>query len=227
MPWVKLTDDWYDDPDLIAAGPLSMLIWPILIAWSTRNLQDGNVPSGQIRRLVDWSELGADPEHAIAPLVACGRLQETPGGYRIVNFLKYQPSREKVLGDREKDKQRKAAGRSASPTTVRPESVRNPDAPDPVPVPDGSSSSSSSSDLVPEAVWIEAAKKKAAMPKANVGDFSRWSPTVIARDKREQGDDIAWIWTTYQITVDQLATIVAGGSRAILNSLRKREDPAA
>lgn len=227
MPWVRLSDDWYDDPDLIEAGPLSMLVFPLLISWSLRNLQDGKVPSGQIRRLVDWSELGAEPEQAIAPLVACGRLQEQPGGYLIVNFLKYQPSREKVLGDREKDKQRKAAGRSAGPTSVQTESTRNPNPPDPVPVPNTSPSSSSTSDAVPDAVWLEGARKKAAKPGANVGDFGRWSPHVIAKDKAEQGDDIAWIWATYEITVDQLASIVAGADRRMLNNLRKRTEPAA
>lgn len=86
---------------------------------------------------------------------------------------------------------------------------------------------SSSIDEVPEAVWIEAAKKKASSPKADVGCFERWAPTVIANDKKRCGEDAAWIWSTYEITVSELAGIVAGGSRTILNNIRKREDPAA
>lgn len=221
MPWVRLSDDWYDDPDLIEAGPLSMLVFPLLISWSLRNLQDGKVPSGQIRRLVDWSELGCEPEQAIAPLVACGRLLAVDGGYQITNFLKYQPSREKVLGDREKDKQRKAAGRSASPTSVQPESARNPDPPVPGPVPDTSSSSSSTSDSVPDAVWTEVAKRKAKQTK--VGNFESWSTTVIANEKLRQGKDAEWIWATYEITPDHLADILVGGDRRSLNNLRKRD----
>jgi hypothetical protein len=239
MPWVRLSDDWYDDEDLVNAGPLALLVFPLLISWSLRNLRDGKVPSGQIRRLVDWSELGADPEQAIAPLVACGRLQVVDGGYLITNFLKYQPSREKVMADREKDRKRKAATRSGDgpsasdeapaerPRRVRPESTRNPDPPDPVPVPDVSSSSSSSSDLVPEAVWQGVAKKKAQNPKVEVGNFRKWSATVIENDKRDHGEEAAWIWTTYEISESQLIDVIVSGSKQILTTLPKRQDPAA
>lgn len=227
MPWVRLTDDWYDDEDLIEAGPAAMLLWPVLISWSLRNLQDGKVPSGQVRRLVDWTELGIDPAPVIASLVAVGRLQEIAGGYLIVNFLKYQPSKEKVLADREKDRQRKAAGRSDPPPDVRPESVRNPSLPDPVPDPDvESSSSSSSSDAVPDEVWAEVARKKLAAAK-NVGNPTRWLKTVIANAKADSGADAAWIWETYQITPSHLADIIVTGNRSSLANLPKRQDDAA
>lgn len=88
-------------------------------------------------------------------------------------------------------------------------------------------SSSSSSSTVPETVWVEVAKKKAADPNITVNDFSRWSPVVIAKDKALHGADAEWIWTTYQISVSQLAGIIVTGSKAILNTLPKREDPAA
>lgn len=224
MPWVKFSDDWYDDRDLIEAGPLAMLAWPILISWCARNLTDGELPAGQVRRLVDWHALGIEPEQAIAPLIEKGRLQEIAGGFQIVNYLKYQPSRGQVLAERESSRQRAAKSRERA-AHVQGSAL----APDPVPdpVPDKSSSSSSSSDLVPPEVWTLAAKKKSTKPGANVGNYSRWSKQVIANDKAEQGDDAAWIWSTYQITHDQLAGIIASGDRHILNSLRKREDPAA
>lgn len=231
MPWVRLSDDWYDDEDLIEAGPAAMLVWPLLITWSLRNLKDGKVPSRQVRRLVDWHELGIDPAQVIASLVEVGRLQEIAGGYLIVNFLKYQPSKEKVLADREASKVRAAKSRDRQregAEGVRDACADGADAPVPGPVPDlESSSSSSSSDLVPESVWLLAAKKKSQMPNAKVGNYSRWSKQVIANDKAEKGDDAAWIWATYRITEDQLAGIIASGSRSVLNTLSKREDPAA
>lgn len=225
MPWVRFSDDWYDDTDLIAAGSAALMLWPLLVSWSLRNLQDGFVPAGQIRRLVDWSELGVDPEQAIAPLVANGRLQEVAGGYHIVNFLKYQPSREKVLADRDAAKGRAARSRAAKSGGA--DGVREPCAnaavpPVPVPVPDNPSSSSTS-DQVPAAVWRDLAKKKLARA-TGVGNATSWCSKVSKNDRVELGERAAWLWNTYDMTVSQLVDVLAaGGSSQLLNSLRKKE----
>lgn len=218
MPWVKLSDDWYDDTDLIEAGPMAMLIWPLLVTWSARNLTDGKIPEGQIRRLVDWHTLGIEPEQAIAPLIEKGRLQSVAGAVQIANYLRYQPSREQVLAERDA-----ARGRAAKSRERAAHVQGSSDPPVPVPVPDpSSSSSSSSSDAVPAEVWSEVATKKLARAK-DVGNAAAWKRKVIANERDEHGTDAAWIWDTYEITVSQLADVIVSGNRGLLNSLPKRQ----
>lgn len=227
MPWVRLTDDWYDDPDIIDAGPLAMLLWPVLISWSARNLQDGKIPAGQIRRLVDWSALGAEPEQAVASLVAAGRLQETAGGYLIVNFLKYQPSRAKVLSDRDASKDRAAKSRASK--TERAEPVREPcadaaDAPVPGPVPDVSSSSSSSSATrkLPAGLWTKVAEKQLTRTTAQVASPGAWKRKAASNAEADMGERAEWLWENYTLTESQLVDLLlSGGSPAWLNGLRK------
>lgn len=109
MPWVKLSDDWYDNPKHIAAGPLGNAMWVTALSWCLRNLTDGYIPNGQVNRLVDpdaLAALGTDARAVAATLVACGLFEQADGGYRIHDFLDYQPSREQVLDGRERERGR-------------------------------------------------------------------------------------------------------------------------
>lgn len=227
MPWVRLSDDWYDDPELVAAGPLAMMVWPLLISWSARNLQDGLVPSGQVRRLVDWSSLGVDPEQAIAQLVACGRLQEIAGGHLIVNFLKYQPSREKVLKDRGDARGRAAKSRD------RAKGVRetcgdgaDPPVPVPVPVPD-TSHLPSTSDLssLPDDLWTTMASKKVGTAK-NVTNAKGYQRKCIENDRKDPELVARAIQLTemFDLTTSYLAECLISGSTP---SAAYRKQPAA
>lgn len=204
MPWVKLDDDWYDDPDLIAAGPAAMLLWPLLISWSARNLQDGKIPAGQIRRLVDWTALGVDPEQAVAPLVINGRLQEIAGGYLIVNYLKYQPSRERVLADRD------AAKARAQKSRERALHVREPCAdgaapPVPVPVPNKSSSSSSVTETgLPADLWMKIAEKQASLTSSQIANPAAWKRKAATNAQADLTERAQGLIARYDLTPTQL-----------------------
>jgi hypothetical protein len=236
VPWVKLSDDWYDDPDLIEAGPAAMLLWPLLISWCARNLTDGRIPEGQVRRLVDWHTLGVDPEQAIAPLVDTGRLQSVAGGYLVTNYLQYQPSRERVLADRDAAKDRAAKSRK------RAANVREPcgdAAPPPVPVPDVSPPRVSSpvpeteppdpvenpagkNAVVPESVWETYANRKRAQA-TGITNESAWRSKVIRNAKKDHGHRAAELWDIYDITPGQLADVLLnGGTSPTLGLLRRR-----
>lgn len=222
MPWVKLSDDWYDDPDLIGAGPVAMLLWPVLISWCARNLTNGELPSSQVRRLVDWHALGIEPEQGIAPLIDKGRLQEIAGGYRIVNYLKFQPSREQVLAEREASRQRAAKSRERAA-----HSAGSAEAPDPVPGPVEPSPLPSSSDLekLPADLWTTIAAKK--LTKAHdVGNPSGWKRKVIANDKAdcELVGSALKILESYEVTTSYLADCLIDGTMP--SSAYRRKEPA-
>lgn len=222
MPWVKFSDDWYDDPELIEAGPAAMLVWPLLISWSARNLQDGKIPAGQVRRLVDWHSLGVDPEQAIAPLVANGRLQEIAGGYLITNYHRYQPSREKVLADREAAKERAAKSRKRA-ANVRDECADG--APPPVPVPDRplSSSSEMSAPGLPEDLWMKIAEKRYANA-SNVINASAWKRKAAENARIELGDRAVALVRDFDLSTAELIDVLLSGSTPQWLAHKRRKD---
>lgn len=143
MPWVKFSDDWYDDEDISSVSDAAQLMWVKAVSWSARNLTDGLVNARVIRSLTEHLE----PQVVAAELVQCGRFTEDiTGGYRIANYLKFQPARADVLAKREADRARKSAnGRAASddvPHGIQPEAEHVPNRPGPVPGPVESLSSS-------------------------------------------------------------------------------------
>lgn len=228
MAWVKLDDQFFINPKARAVGlegrALALASW----CYCAMQRNDGIFPAGDVPII---AAMAGVPDETAGRLIDHGLWHAIEGDQiQVHDYLDHNLSREQ-MAERSAKASKAATTRhaqsSASSTAPSRPASNAPSVPIPSPSPEGSLSSSSSSDLVPEAVWLEAAKKKAAMPKANVGNFARWSPTVIAADKAEKGDDAAWIWATYEISVDQLAGIIATGDRHILNVLRKREDPAA
>lgn len=131
MPWVKLSDDWYDDPKVIEAGDDGGWLWITALSWSARNLTDGMVPRRQLPRLTTLPK----PEALAARLVELGLFAAVDGGWQVANYHDYQPTRDSVLAKRRTDADRKATGRAkesgGSPSGIRAESTR----PVPVPVP--------------------------------------------------------------------------------------------
>lgn len=131
MPWVKLSDDWYDDPKVIEAGDDGGWLWVVALSWSARNLTDGVIPKRQLPRLTTLPK----PEALAARLVEIGLFSVVDGGWQIANYHDYQPTRDSVLAKRKADADRKATGKAKdsvrNPRGIQTESAR----PGPVPVP--------------------------------------------------------------------------------------------
>ena len=88
MPWVKLSDDWYDDPDIIRAGADGGWLWVVALSWSARNLTDGRVPATLLTRLVDLPDVPA----LVDRLVGLGLVEVKGEDVVVANYHKYQPS---------------------------------------------------------------------------------------------------------------------------------------
>lgn len=101
MSWVKLDDHFDDHPKVISAGPLAMALHVAALCWCNRNLTDGLIPRGQVSRLIDTSEFGINPHDLAKKLVVAVLWDEDPDGFRIHDYLEFQPSREQVLANRE------------------------------------------------------------------------------------------------------------------------------
>lgn len=105
MPWVAI-DDLLPEHTKVLAVNDSRAMWLHICAlcYSARNLTDGHVPRAIVARLVDHRR----PYELAGKLVAAGLWHEADGGYEIHDYLHYQPSRAKVIAEREAGKKRAA-----------------------------------------------------------------------------------------------------------------------
>ena len=118
VAWVRLDDSFSEHPKLARAGPLGMAMQIAALCYANRNLTDGFVPRAVAPLLLNFDGLyiafpeSASPEGQEEPLavswqavaeslVRAGLWEEEKGGYRIHDYLEYQPSRESVMRARE------------------------------------------------------------------------------------------------------------------------------
>lgn len=232
MPWVKLSDDWYDDPAITAAGTVGTAMWVVGLSWCARNLTDGHIPKSQARRLIDLDDITLDgascrADDIASSLVELGLWTRSDTGYVVVNYHRYQPTREKVLADREKDRRRKTSRPGPpdnGPTGFRAESKsdppRNPEPPVPVPGTEAVLTSSLAthengaepvdddnfSTGVPEETWTHYADLKFdSEPDGSVDRPIPWKSKTARNAKTEQGEKAERWWQMFHITPYRLA----------------------
>lgn len=153
MPWVRIDEDFVQHPKVVQVGPFGVALQVAALCYANRNLTDGFVPYGAVRMLLDfnrigenigekvelWSEVGA--MNIASRLVEAGLWEEVEDGFQIHDFEDYQPSRQDVLAEREKTRDRVAKHRAAkrkgnAAGNSRSNAVTNaPVTPPPVPVP--------------------------------------------------------------------------------------------
>jgi|JI9StandDraft_1071089.scaffolds.fasta_scaffold44891_3 hypothetical protein len=92
MTWVKLDDGFADHPKVIDAGPLASWLFVCGLAYCSRQLTDGFIPTGQVRRLADVER----PDELVNTLIRVGMWQKVDGGYQVHDYLDYQPSADEV-----------------------------------------------------------------------------------------------------------------------------------
>lgn len=106
--WCKLYHAFMDHPKVLKAGPNAAYLWVVSIAWASRNLTDGFIPSQQVKRLVDWDDIievrrtpprkgmhsFVEASRLAARLVDAGLWEKAEDGYQIHDFLHWQRSAE-------------------------------------------------------------------------------------------------------------------------------------
>lgn len=98
MTWVKLSDNYPEDPRFEDVGPLGFALHTAAICFCSRNLTDGQITRGQARRLLDLD----DPGTVMDALVAVGLWKPGEDGkaYGLTDYLEHQPSRAEVESKR-------------------------------------------------------------------------------------------------------------------------------
>lgn len=161
MVWVRLDDHFDEHPKIQEVGPLGIALFTAGLAYCNRNLTDGFIPWSAARSLVSWEFLepknkdgkqriatvaitsgmsGDDvtSEYVISLLKSAGLWKEVPGGFKIHDYLDFQPSKQEVLKERENTRIRQQRFRTSHSNAVS-NTVSNgavTDAPVPVPVPE-------------------------------------------------------------------------------------------
>lgn len=114
MPWFKVDDTAHAHPKLLKAGNAALGLWMRAGAYAAQHLTEGAVPgivaqlygtAPQARKLVAaglWHEHGH----------TCPRCPQPPAGdFQMHDFLIYNPTRDKVEGDRQKAAERQQRAR--------------------------------------------------------------------------------------------------------------------
>ena len=108
MTWLKVDDQFYRHPKVQALTDAAFRLHVFGLCFSAQYLTDGFVADPVLR--------SERPKSAplTAELVRAQLWHREAGGYRIHDYLKYNPSREHVEAERTADRERKKAAGIAS-----------------------------------------------------------------------------------------------------------------
>lgn len=113
MVWLKLDDKFPDHPKVTEAGPLAAWLHVCGMAFCSRYLTDGFIPARQVSRLADLD----NADDLVKTLVRVGLWEEADGGFRVHDFLEYNPSAEQVKRKRAAAAKRQADWRARQNVT--------------------------------------------------------------------------------------------------------------
>lgn len=105
MAWVKLDDKMWSHPKFGELCGDAVRLWVFALCWCNQHETDGAVPRGALRVLLGSDKLAKT-------LCQAGLWRESPTGWEIHDFLKYQPSKASRDEAREQSAQRLAKSRN-------------------------------------------------------------------------------------------------------------------
>ena len=162
MAWFKLNDRFHSEPKVVAAGNAAIGLYCRLGTYCADMLTDGFIPEAIARSMGTNRELKA---LTVCPIPDTRELLTVvPGGYLMRDYLEYNPSREQVLADRAKAKERmdRLRGKPDGSADVRANkrannkanNARSSSTPIPTPLPDS---------------WVSSERVPTSLPTAGEG----------------------------------------------------------
>ena len=114
MTWAKLDDGFYSHPKILRADLQAIGLYCLSLAYSACHELDGAVPAEAVAMLARGDERLAEQ------LVTLGLYEPQPFGYKIHDFLRYNPSARQVRKQRKEVKDRvvKYRARNALQTRI-------------------------------------------------------------------------------------------------------------
>lgn len=109
MSWAKFDDQYPDHPKIVEVGPLGMALHIAATCYCARYLTDGFVPSAMISRLISFDGIqvisngvsnAVTNNQVTNELVRVGLFEVVEGGYRVHDYLEYNPPAEQIKAER-------------------------------------------------------------------------------------------------------------------------------
>src|SRR5258708_5834180 len=99
MSWVRLDDGFADHPKVVGIGPAALAVHVWGLCYCARHLTDGFVPIDSLAgcSLVTTK---AERERAVERLIRAKLWKRSRGGFRIHDYLEFNPAAEKVMKER-------------------------------------------------------------------------------------------------------------------------------
>lgn len=91
MSWVRIDDHCPENPKLLRAGAEAAWLWLCGLAYCSRNLTDGFVPAEAISGLA-----GREAADLVDRLVSVDLWDRVDGGFRVHDYLEFNPSKAQV-----------------------------------------------------------------------------------------------------------------------------------
>jgi hypothetical protein len=107
MAWAALDDGFHEDPRTVEAGLAAAGLYACASTYIARHLTDGVIPVKVLERLLEHGDTAP-----LDALVRVGMVEQCEGGYRLVDYLHANPTREKAEAKRAAAAARKAAARA-------------------------------------------------------------------------------------------------------------------
>lgn len=117
MAWVRIDDQFTDHPKAAEAGPLGIAMQVAALCYSNRHLTDGFISYAVAARLLDWTGIAKDldwdkPDQQVMgwkitwqevaeKCEEAGLWDAVDGGWRIHDYLEYNPGRADALAKRQ------------------------------------------------------------------------------------------------------------------------------
>jgi hypothetical protein len=100
MSWVKLDDGFAEHPKIAKVGPIGAWLQIQALCYCNPNLTDGFVPMAVAYTFVPRTR-SYPAKQCVTLIVDAGLWERVPGGYRIHDYERYQPSKAEVLRTRQ------------------------------------------------------------------------------------------------------------------------------
>jgi len=108
MTWVRIDDGFADHPKIIAAGPMALVAQVRALCYCSRHLTDGRISEEAVKTILSGLSVTADE------MLQAKLWQKSNSGYRVHDYLAYNPNRHDTLELRRKKAQAGRAGGQAS-----------------------------------------------------------------------------------------------------------------
>lgn len=109
MTWIKIDDGITEHPKCVDLTSAAWTLWLHGLAYCSRNLTDGYIPTAMLPRLSAVS----NPRKVADALVNAGLWHRENGGYQVHDYCDHQRSRADIEAERAAARERRHRGKSS------------------------------------------------------------------------------------------------------------------